>query len=822
MKAKKLISLILALAIVASCACLGFLSASAEGESFNEYQKMLESIKPENKYGLEETVNDGKIIQAWNWSYANIIKNLEKVAEQGFTTIQVSPPNEIKMATKGVKVCEPIKNGVSPNGWWMYYQPAGFQLNESTDNALGVKSEFVEMCEKAHSLGLKIIVDAVINHMGTDDTHTGKYTNTSTNPMDHVNERAKLFETEILNAKAFHSPWVDCTYKENFWDGYSERDIEESLTQHCTSGLPDLATETEVVQSAIYDYLEELILAGADGFRFDAAKHIETVHDTYFASDFWENTLQKLRANYPEVENFAYGEILNKCGDGREFSEYTELMDVTDSSSYWGIKDAVVNGGNGGNAIPYYPNTNFTKENVIQWNESHDTYIDGSTSSLTVQQRNKIWALTAARQTITGVYFARPDDATGSNRAAIEKICSNIYLGEANLTSWSTPEVAAVNRFDNYFGDAEEYNSVQNKVAMIERGGLGATIVNLSGTTSSVNLKSYTLANGTYIDAITENVFTVANGKVSGKIGSTGIACIYYAENSTPDVPETPVVPANPEDIDCSDGRYPIVDGYNTIVYSAKNWDSAYIYAWIEGTETNNGTWPGNPMKYALTNDYGEKQFVAYIPVEYNCYIINNGEAGGANQTVDLSVTESLGMYMDKQDPKNENKWTIGYWNPEFYQLEVPTEATDPTTEPTEPDQPTTADTQPNTTKATEPTTVVTVPTETTTQATVPADTPPDESEPVPTQTTPTSTQPDTSTAVDGYILGDADGNGVINIKDATVIQKYVAKWKVTIDLDAALANEQSYISVKDATTVQKYIAKLLPADTNVGKYFER
>lgn len=950
MKAKKIISLVLALAVVASCACLGLMSANAEVNEYNEYEKMLEAIKPENKYGLEDSVNDGKIIQAWNWSYTNIIANLETLAEQGFTTIQVSPPNEIKMPTKGVKVCEPAVDGIAPNGWWMFYQPAGFQLNESEDNALGVKDEFVEMCDKAHELGLKIIVDAVINHMGTDDDHVGEYTNTSTDPMLHVNPRAAEFEPELLAAKAFHSPWVNMTYKENYWDGFSDFDIEEDLTQHCTSGLPDLDTSLQLVQDTIYDYFVELVEAGADGFRFDAAKHIETSHDTYFASDFWEDTLLKLRYEYPDKELYAYGEILNKCGDGRPFHEYTELMDVTDSSSYWGIKDAVVKNGTAGNAIPYYgseaegtdPTTvNFTKENVIQWNESHDTYIDGGTSSLTVQQRNKIWALTAARQTITGIYFARPDDRTGADRAAIETICANITLGDANKTSWTAPEVAAVNQFDNYFGNASEYNTVQNRVAMIERNGLGATLVNLGGTTGTVNIKAKTLANGTYIDAITKSEFVVTDGKLTGSIGSTGIACIYYAEDTEPVFPE---LPTDPGDIDVSNGEYPIVEGYNTIVYSAKGWDSAYIYAWVEGTEDNNGTWPGNQMKYALTNDYGEKQFVAYIPVEYNCYIINNGEAGGANQTVDLSVTESLGMYMDKQDPNQENKWTIGFWNPNFYVVETPTKPTEPdvtepeTTEATEPasteatEPSTTVTTEPATTEATEPSS--TAPTEPgdnivtdkdtqisvegvtdveltvkeiadeeqigninliltgekveklyditlnrdgvevqpdgTVKVKIPAtsenakvyrveedgtltdmkaevvdgfamfttehfslyavtETIAEDTEPITTKpgevetTVPVTTIPGTTTGeVEGYILGDADGSGKINIKDATIIQKKVAKMNVEIDLDAALAAEGTYLSVKDATVVQKFLAKLLPEDTNVGKFFER
>ena len=770
MKTKRLISLLLAMVLVVSCVCVTGITASAE-TNYNEYEKMLEDIKPENNYGLEDTVNEGKIIQAWNWSYVNIIANLELLAEQGFTTIQVSPPNELKMATKGVKVCEPAVDGIAPNGWWMYYQPAGFQVNESTDNALGVKSEFIEMIDKAHELGLKVIVDAVINHMGTDDDHVGVYDNTSTDPMDHVNARAWEFEPELLAAEAFHSPWVDMTYKENYWDGYSDYDIEEDLTQHCTSGLPDLATETQLVQDVIYEYFVELVdECGADGFRFDAAKHIETSHDTYFASDFWEDTLIKLRENYPDKECYAYGEILNKCGDGRPFSEYTELMDVTDSSSYWSIKDAVVYNGNSGNAIPYYqseadgcdPTTvNFTKENVIQWNESHDTYIDGGTSSLTVEQRNKIWALTAARQSITGVYFARPDDATGQDRAAIENICANIELGEANLTAWTNPEVAAVNQFDNYFGDAFEYNRVYDKVALIERGGVGATLVNLDGTMYNVSMPATRLAEGTYIDSITGNEFEVVEDASSttgytlrGRIGSTGIACIYYAEDTEPFIPDEPFDPYNVP-VDPSSGTFPTFEGYTTIVYSAsQDWSTAYSYCWNNATQQALTQWPGTPMKLVTDdNGYGQKQYVCYIPSEYDMYIINNGNGGGSNQTIDLSVPGSAGMYM--QDTSgSEGKWTVGYWEPNFYEYPIP----EPSTRPTTP-----------------------------------------------------------STGGDEYIIGDADGDGEIAVIDATAIQRHCANLAVTnFSATAADADEDGTIAVIDATQIQRVCASL-STNTNIG-----
>ena len=659
MKFKRIVGIVLSLIMATSGTASAFATTEPDSTvNYNEYEKMLAATTAENNYGLEDTVNEGKIIQAWNWSYENIIANLKTVAEQGFTTIQVSPPNEIKMPTKGVKVCEPAVDGVTPNGWWMFYQPAGFQLNESTDNALGTKAEFEKMCEEAHKLGVKIIVDAVINHFGTDDDHVGVYDNTSTDPMTHVNPRAWEFEKEILDAKAVHDPWVNMTYKENSWE-YSEYEIEEDLTQHCTSGLPDLATETQVVQDAIYDYFVELVEAGADGFRFDAAKHIETKHDTYFASYFWDNTLLKLRANYPDKELYAYGEILNKCGDGRPFHEYTELMDVTDSSSYWGIKDAVTSGGTSswGNPLPRYqseaegcdPTTvNFTMENVIQWNESHDTYIDGGTSSLSVEHRDKIWALTAARKTITGIYFARPDDATGNGRAEIEALCANITLGDATVTSWANPAVKAVNQFDNYFGDAAESSSVQNKKVLIERGGLGATIVNLGGTSGDIQMLVNTLADGTYTEAITGNQFKVKDGILKGNIGSTGIAVIYYSQNVEPKYAEGP-----------SDEKgYPVRDGYNTVVFTnTPNWGSVCVHAWSDAGDA--ASWPGLPMQKGLVDENGIQQYYAFVPEHCTQLIFNNNNQGSQTPDTPFSGHSAFAAASDASLTPVTVKWNI-------------------------------------------------------------------------------------------------------------------------------------------------------------------
>uniref|UniRef100_UPI00292EE230 starch-binding protein n=1 Tax=uncultured Ruminococcus sp. TaxID=165186 RepID=UPI00292EE230 len=542
MKMRRLLSVLLALAMVLSILSVGIVATSAAqadtadtaadiniAGAGSAYEDMLAQTTVENNYGLSKTVNDGTILQAWTWSFKNIESNLETIAEQGFTTIQVSPPNEIKKGTKGAKF---LQND-GQNGWWMFYQPAGFQLNNSTDNALGTKAEFVSMCEKAHELGLKVIVDAVINHMGTKE---GDDNNTSEDPMSHVTPKAKDFEPEIYNNKLFHSPWKKMQYIESNNTYYNSA---YDLTRNCTSGLPDLKTEDTRVQTAIYDYMKELVEAGADGFRFDAAKHIETPDDhDGLGSSFWTNTLKKVQSQYSDKEIYAYGEILNTCGISRPYSWYTKLFDVTDSGSYWQIKNAVI-GEYSGNPIPYYPSSNFTAANTMLWDESHDTYIDGATTSLSTVQRGKIWALVAGRAGISSVYLARPSDSTNKNDLY------NITLGEARKTSWSNATTKAINQFHNYFIGQSEYCSNSNGTAYIERGTTGAMIVNLGGTTAkNVTLTNHKLTAGTYKDAITGNTFTVTKSQIKGSVGSTGVAVLY--ENNEAPKPTDPPAPTDP------------------------------------------------------------------------------------------------------------------------------------------------------------------------------------------------------------------------------------------------------------------------------------
>lgn len=70
------------------------------------------------------------------------------------------------------------------------------------------------------------------------------------------------------------------------------------------------------------------------------------------------------------------------------------------------------------------------------------------------------------------------------------------------------------------------------------------------------------------------------------------------------------------------------------------------------------------------------------------------------------------------------------------------------------------------------------------------------------------------------FLLGDANFDGVVNIKDATLIQKHIASLETISGYGALCADSDmdSKITIKDATAIQKYLAGI-EIPTPVGEY---
>lgn len=433
-------------------------------------------------YQLKEdgsiSMNYGAILHAWCWSFNTITENLQDIADAGYTSIQTSPINQCKVGEDGGM--ELYGNGK----WYYHYQPTDYVIG---NYQLGTLEEFKTMCQKANELGLKIIVDVPMNHVSSD--------------MSVVSENI----TNLCD-EPFHGRGGIASYASR-----------KQVTQNDLLGLHDLNTQAPEVQQYIFNYLKACLDAGASGFRFDAAKHIELPDDIdTFASDFWTVILE----NGCE---FQYGEILQGEATDR-ISAYGQLMSVT-ASAYGEKVRLAANGNVSVEVIKSYSATDVPESNLVTWVESHDNYCnDGSWEQLEECDVEFGWAVIGARAAGAPLFYSRP---MGSN---LDSQWGDNVIGAAGSDGYKSVNVSAINHFRNEMAGLGETlsNPDEDKdVLMIERGDKGAVIINRSTSDYDLNGATCVLADGTYTDKISGAEFTVADGKINGTVPTDTFVVIY-------------------------------------------------------------------------------------------------------------------------------------------------------------------------------------------------------------------------------------------------------------------------------------------------------
>ncbi len=480
---RKALSVMLAAAMVSSVAVTSAVTTSAATVTAETSNVAVDTtVSNANQYGLKDNVQDGVILHAWQWSFNNIKAKLPEIAAAGYTAVQTSVAQRSKEATAGKT------NEV----WWLYYQPAAFEIDNTGNSALGTKADLQALCTEADKYGIKVIVDVVANHLGNQSG----YDLSSAIPDDIKNDSS-------------------CWHSEGFTEiNYGDR---YSITHGSMGGLPDLNTESTKIQNYVLNYLKECIDVGVDGFRFDAAKHIGVPSE---GSNFWPTVINGT-TSYAQsskgITPYYYGEILDSTG-GPAITEYTTYMSVTDNQASNGIRGSVAGGNATGAASSYY-NKGAAANKTVLWAESHDTYSNENKESTYVSDSNinKTWAMVGSRNNATALYFARTNGYRGGN------------IGQIYSTQCFNKEVAEVNKFHNYFAGQSEYLASSGSIAYNERGTEGVVLVNCGGTSTSVSVKANKMKDGTYKDQVSGNTFTVSGGTISGQIGSTGIAVVYNA-----------------------------------------------------------------------------------------------------------------------------------------------------------------------------------------------------------------------------------------------------------------------------------------------------
>ena len=453
-----------------------------------------EEVSAANSYGLADKAEEGVILHAWNWSFTAIKNNMKDIAEAGYTSVQTSPVQRPK----------DYSQGSDQTGWWKVYQPTTICFAPEGHPWFGTKAEFKAMCDEAEKYGIKVIVDVVANHMANN---TGKIGN---NRADISDQNDPTFRDDDSCWHLNGSTGIDYNNQ--------HRNGDTSSLTHGFGGWPDLNTGSKKVQNAVIDLLKECIDLGADGFRFDAAKHIELPTDPGGASDFWPTVINGANdyAASKGVDIFCYGEILDDSATN--ITNYTKYIAVTDNragnSTRYGVRDGDI--GKAANSSLTYNGVPANK--IVLWSESHDTYANdgfsGESTKFSQDEINRAWAIVAARN-FCALYYVRP-----SNTRA--------QMGEASgNTSWKNPEVAEVNKFHNAFVGQSEYMSSSGNNVLVERGTEGVVIVNINGNSQQINAKVNKMKDGTYTDHVSGNTFTVSGGQISGQIGNKGIAVVY-------------------------------------------------------------------------------------------------------------------------------------------------------------------------------------------------------------------------------------------------------------------------------------------------------
>ncbi|MEU0476720.1 alpha-amylase [Streptomyces olivaceus] len=227
----------------------------------------------------------------FEWNFASVAKECTStLGPAGYGYVQVSPP------------AEHIQGGQ----WWTSYQPVSYKIA----GRLGDRAAFESMVGTCHAAGVKVVADAVVNHMSAGSgTGTG----------------GSLYSKYDYPGLYSSPDFDDCTAQiGNYQDRYN--------VQHCELvGLADLDTGEEYVRGRVAGYLDDLLSLGVDGFRIDAAKHIP-------AAD-----LANIRSRLSDPSVYWKQEVIHGAGEAVQPTEYTGTGDVQEFRYAYDLKRVFTN-----------------------------------------------------------------------------------------------------------------------------------------------------------------------------------------------------------------------------------------------------------------------------------------------------------------------------------------------------------------------------------------------------------------------------------------------------------------------------------------------
>ncbi|HWS37348.1 MAG TPA: carbohydrate-binding module family 20 domain-containing protein [Actinoplanes sp.] len=265
----------------------------------------------------------------FEWTFASVAAECTTtLGPLGYGYVQVSPPQEHIQGAQ----------------WWTSYQPVSYRIA----GRLGDRSAFANMVNTCHAAGVKVIADAVVNHMSA-----GSGTGTGGSSYSKYNYPGVYSDADFHTCRTAISDYTN-----------------RSNVQDCELvNLSDLNTGSDYVRGRIAGYLNDLASLGVDGFRIDAAKHMS-------AAD-----LAGIKSKLSNPGAYWKQEVIFGAGEAVQPTEYTGTGDVQEFRFARDLKRVFLNENlaylsNFGTAWGYLPSSQ-----AAVFVDNHDTERGGDTLS---------------------------------------------------------------------------------------------------------------------------------------------------------------------------------------------------------------------------------------------------------------------------------------------------------------------------------------------------------------------------------------------------------------------------------------------------------
>ncbi|WP_405090728.1 alpha-amylase family protein [Micromonospora sp. NBC_01392] len=413
------------------------------------------------------------IVQLFEWNWTSVASECTStLGPKGYGYVQVSPPQE----------------HVNSSPWWVSYQPVSYRI----ESRKGTRAQFQSMVNTCHNAGVKVIVDAVVNHMSGQENGGTGWAGTS---YGHYNYPGTYSSADFHYCGRNGNNDIA-----NYNDRYEVQNCE-------LVNLADLKTESDYVRTRLATYLNDLLSLGVDGFRLDGSKHMPAADIAAIKAKLSRPAYLVQEVIYGAGEPVQPTEYTGN-GDVHEFRYGKDLARMFNNERLAYLK-------NFGESWGYLPGGS-----AVVFTDNHDTQRDGGV--LTYRDRGE-YALANAFMlawpygtpaVMSSFTFSNKDQAPPSDGS--NKITNTTcYSGWECEHRWAV--IANMVGFRNATEGAAVANWYDNGYQHIAFSRAGKGYLTINDEDSAVSGRSYYtgLPAGRYCDVIHG---TFSNGSCSGPV----------------------------------------------------------------------------------------------------------------------------------------------------------------------------------------------------------------------------------------------------------------------------------------------------------------